>query len=245
MQRTCSSILILLMSVLTGFLSVNAQSMEMTFQTQPLEKTKLHPLKVDISAYAKMGVHNCGKLWKDTYRFVSARDQARRLYGTYADVGASAACFIYDSWSIVGSLGYKQERFAFDQRVFDSNGIRSQWISTDVGVNIINYVVLGAQTDFFLNSHTQSNGNIGYSGLGKDCFNPVALGIYAGIHFAVLKFRAEIRYGFQIKNHLSADKLANSNMERTSLKREFFEVKLAYDLFTTKSRYHVFKIKAE
>jgi hypothetical protein len=176
------------------------------------------------------------QLWKHTSRFSSARGTPESFYGTYADVGASATFSIYDSWGIVGSLGYKQERFAHERGFFNNDGIRSHWLSTDIGINIVNYVVLGVQTDFLLNSQTKSNGSIGYSGLGKDCFNPVSFGIYAGIHFAILKFSGELRYGFPIKHHLSPDKLAYYNMERTSLKREYFEIKLAYNLFTTKSR---------
>ena len=224
-----------------GIQCVKAQ--DTTFQMCQLKKTKLHPLKIDVSAYAKGGIHNYGKLWKDTYRLNSARGASEHFYGTYADIGASVAFSIYDSWSIVGSLGYKQERIAHERGFFGNDGVRSHWLSTDVGINITNYVVLGVQTDFFLGSHTQSFGNIGYSGLGKDCFNSIAFGFYAGIHFTILKFSTEFRYGIPIKNHLSADKLTYYNMERTSLKLQYFELKLAYNLFTTKSRYNFFNME--
>lgn len=241
MQRFCFSTITIVLFLMSGIQSVKAQ--DAVFQTSSLTKTRLHPLKVEVSVYAKGGIRNYGELWKDTYHLSSAKGASEHFYGTYADFGVSTVFSIYDSWSIVGSIGYQQERLAHERGLIDNDGIRSHWLSSDMGINILNYVVLGVQTDFFLNSQTKSNGNIGYSGLGNDCFNSIALGFYAGIHFTILKFTAEFRYGVPIKNHLSADKLTYYNMERTRLKREYLELKLAYNLFTTKSRYNFFNME--
>lgn len=151
----------------------------------------------------------------------------------FAGVGGN---YIFGSGMVLNlDLGYNYERIAFDRSIIPASGVLSHRMNINVSLM---YLCLGAgvKTGFFLGSNTKSTSFETFNGLFDECFNKasVAWFICAEYRFSILVLKGKV--GSYIVPNLNVDKIAYYNMHKTRVDCTFFEVGLAFRIFSTKNR---------
>ncbi len=231
-----------LLTLLLFFLMCAMSLQAQTDVVKPLKETKLRTVNYSLALYAGGGMMNCGELWKMGYTsegMTLVKGSPGKMYGSYLDVGLEGEVSKYSWASLNGNIGYRHNRYGYDHGFFDRTGMISHFLATDLNVAVMDMFVVGMKSDIFLGSHTQTSGNVAYEGLNDKCFNPLSLAWYVGLSYKVNAWKLRLCYGLHIKHQLNVDKLAYYNMEKAELKAEFFELRLSYRLFTSKSKTYI------
>lgn len=221
-------VLTYLSTILVVF-AFNSNSVAQQYKTvvQSVEASKVKLLTFDFYVYAGGSSNNLGKLWTATNGNRFFND----MYSTSVNGGlGTEVCYRMLRSSL--TLGYKYERIAQDRWFSESDGVYSNWLSVDWNVSYA-FGMLGLCTDVYLNGYTKSSDNFKYVGFNKNCFNKASLCLYGGMVLRFHAFRLEARLGIYTQPHLDVNKVAYYNAGKTQLKKGYFEIRIAYRLFTT------------
>ena len=218
---------------------------------QPLAETKRKPLNFILWGYGMGAKSKCANLWTANNPSYSSKD----LFYTHWDLGV---CFsivsspkhssdksnsgftrsdvvnlFYTRYITLG-LGYRHESYAFQTSKQGNypQGIINHRFTCEASVKYMLFTV-GLTTDFLLKSSYKDVGVFSNVGLNDDCFNRTSLRWYVGLYFPVSFLELEGRFGSYIVPTLNTNKFAYYNMNKGIWYGEFWELRIAFRLFTT------------
>lgn len=235
MKNNHRPILIAAMLLLTGLLTESrAQRADIggAAVVQPLAATTLRPVLCDVYLFGSGSYSSHKNLWTANNGF-----SAKRTYATFINAGVETEVYRNTNWRLVGVLGYKYQRYAYDAGLASSEGVFSHWLTADVNLNWT-YFCAGMLTDVYLDSYTKNPDHLSYEGLNSRCFNKASLAWYVGASLRFTRMKAEARIGSYIKTQLNPYKIAYYNLHKSEVDRLFWEVRLSYRLFTSGKHYH-------
>lgn len=230
MNRRC--IIYLLATVMLAFASQNAFAQQTEKVFNPLKGSKGRLWNYNMYVYAGLSSMKQQSLWTATNDSYADKD----MYSSYVNAGL---CNEFGCKMLRTSLsvGYIYERMAQNRWYADNNGVFTKWLTFDWNVSY-SFGMVGLATDVFLSGRSKSDDNFKYVGYNEECFNSMSWYWYCGAMFKFFVFRVEARLGTYIVPHLNIDKLSYYNAGKSYLYKEYFEVKIAYRLFTTGKVYN-------
>ena len=222
-NRVVNLYIITTILLLISNMSLNAQELEV----KPLVQSHVSPLLTNVYLYAAGSRMQHGTLRTANHTLYDKRD----VYSKCIEVGATAE--MYKRWlHYLGSLGYINELYSYGKGFMEGSGVRSHWISSDVGV-FVGYLGAGVKSDIFMGSRVTNENKFSYKGINPSCFNRVSLCWYSSLAIAYTRLRAEARIGSYIVPHLNPQKIAYYNLTKTYVEGSYFEVRLSYRIFTS------------
>lgn len=227
-RHTLLSVLLLTALVGTGNKAYAQDNCDGAPVVQTLQLTKLRPVLFDVWIYGAGSYKTHSNLWTANNR----SSMSEHLYDSFADIGVEADIYKNPLLRLNASAGYKYERYAYDSGLSSSEGVYSHWLSTGLGMSWW-YLNAGLLSDIYLGSRIKNNDNFSYEGLYSECFNRASFGYYVGANMSFNRIRVEARIGSYLKPQLNPDKIAQYNLHKTHVNGLYWEVKVAYRLFTS------------
>lgn len=241
-----------IITTLALFLLTNlALGQDTAFVVQPLSETKKCPVTFNLWGYGMGARTKHANLWTaNNPSYVS-----NKLYCTYWDAGLSFDIarrprnlssasknkftnnelmnIVYTLHTSLG-LGYRYEAYAFQSSGQEKllTGIVQHRLTCEANVKYYLFT-LGLTTDFLLKSVRKDQGDFSHIGLYDDCFNRTTFRWYLGIYFPVSFIELEGRVGWYIVPQLDVNKFAYHNMNTGHWDGFYWELRLAFRLFTT------------
>ena len=227
------TILVLAILMGTGIKAHAQDIIDGTATVQTLKQTTLRPVLFDLWLYGAASYKSHPNLWTAN----NNSSTSKHLYETFTDIGVETEVYKNPLLRLNASAGYKYERYAFDSGLSSSEGVYSHWLSTSLGMNYWLFCT-GILSDIYLGSHIKNKDSFSYEGLYGDCFNRTSLGVYFGANMTFTRLKVEARIGSYLKPQLNPDKIAHYNLHKSHVNGLYWEIKLAYRLFTSGKHYN-------
>ena len=129
-------------------------------------------------------------------------------------------------------LSYKYDKLAYKYDKFKPYGVQLHSLSMDMSLGFLS-ARLGMNADFLLKTVLKNNRGLDYVDFRADCFNKMTLRGYIGIFGALPFVEMELRIGTYLIPLINPDIYAYYNMDGISFDGLYFEVRLAFRLFSS------------
>lgn len=222
-----SIIVYLLLIIANVFVSRNIIAQEVYSPIKPIKSSKSAMFTYNTLIYAGGSIMDLGSIYTST----NNSDNFKRIYSSYINVGVYNELW-YDKYRLCLSAGFMSERLSTNMFYSENGGVYLKWISADFNI-VRDCVMLGVSTDLLLDCYSKSTDDFTYVGYNTECFNNASFYWYFGAMFRLYVFRIEGRLGSYLIPHIDINKLAYYNSTKTSVDELYFEIRVAYRIFTT------------
>lgn len=129
-------------------------------------------------------------------------------------------------------IGYRVELFSFRTGNEKWQGLIHHCMSWELSARYF-LLTAGMSANALIKSGSRNANDAKYAGLQDVCFNRFTLRWFVGIYLPVSFFDIELRWGTYLIPQLNPDKFAYYNMSKVRWSVDYWELRMAFRLFTT------------
>lgn len=227
---------VLILTAILSLLSVSLCFGQNAVQVAPLKESSTNPLFLNVWAYVSGNGGKVGSTSQALYHTTVTNTHVLNGYsfetGILLELTKKKTLFHIP---FVIGLGYKFERFAYSLDNNINSGVYSHWLTAKLEYNSL--FLVGLKTDILLTSKNKNEASFNYEGLYQDCLNKATFCWYVGLSLPLVVVNVTGRIGSYVVPLYNPQKIAYYNMSNSHMNGLFWEVELAYKLFSFQKRF--------